>query len=370
MPEIWIALPGLAFWIIVFLLPWRPWSTRESLDGKIGLDRDLSNVTVLIPARNEATTISKTLTSIQHQGNIFKILLVDDQSSDGTAEIASNLKLENLQIIQGDKLPADWSGKLWALEQGLSHVKTDYTLLLDADIELLPGTLAILIEKSQNDNCDLVSLMASLRMQTLWEKMLMPAFIYFFKLLYPFSISNTNKTLIAAAAGGCILIKTDKLRAIDGFQTLKHELIDDCSLARKIKQNHGKTWIGLTHSAVSHREYTQISMIWDMVTRTAFTQLYYSITLLALCSILMTIAFILPFVAVLSNDQSNTLLGTVTFLLIWGTYIPIVRYYSLNPLWILTLPFAGILYLLMTWDSAIQHWKGKSAIWKDRTYSR
>lgn len=370
MQEVWIALPGLAFWIIVFLLPWRPWSTRESLDGKIGVDCDLSNVTVLVPARNEAETISKTLTSIYHQGNIFKILLIDDQSSDETADIASKLELDNLHIIQGDKLPADWSGKLWALEQGLAHVKTDFTLLIDADIELLPGTLAILIAKSQRDNCDLVSLMASLRMQTSWEKMLMPAFIYFFKLLYPFSLSNSNKQLIAAAAGGCILIKTAKLRAIGGFQTLKHELIDDCSLARKVKQHQGKTWIGLTHTAISHREYTHFSMIWDMVTRTAFTQLYYSINLLLLCTVLMTIAFILPFIAIFEEQQTNQLIGAVTFLLIWGTYIPIVRYYSISPLWTLTLPFAGIIYLVMTWDSAIQHWKGKSAIWKDRTYSR
>ncbi|NNE39019.1 MAG: glycosyltransferase [Gammaproteobacteria bacterium] len=370
MQDLWVALPGLLLWITLLILPWRPWSTRESLDAKVNIELDLSNITVLVPARDEAITITRTLKSISEQGNIHQIILIDDQSTDNTAKIASATGIENLVILKGKPLPESWSGKLWALEQGLAEINTDYVLLLDADIELLPGTLKSLLNKAQTDNRDLVSLMASLRMHTAWEKLLMPAFIYFFKLLYPFAISNSDNKYVAAAAGGCVLIKTSILRKIGGFQALKHELIDDCSLARKIKQNHGRIWIGLTRSAISHREYIKLSMIWNMVTRTAFTQLSYSVLFLVLCSVLMTMAFILPFMAIVSLSPLSGFLGCVTFLIIWGTYLPLIRYYSIDMVWMLTLPLAGIMYLLMTWDSAIQHWKGKSAVWKDRTYTR
>ncbi len=370
MQDYWFALPGLVFWLSILLLPWRPWSTRETLDAQDSIQIDLSNVTALVPARNEAGTITRTLKSISTQGNIHKIVLIDDESDDGTSIVALEGGIENLVILNGKPLPETWSGKLWALEQGFAQCGTEYVLLLDADIELLPGTLNSLLYKAQSESRDLVSLMSSLRMHTFWEKLLMPSFIYFFKLLYPFSISNSDNKIIAAAAGGCILVKTSKLREIGGFKALKHELIDDCSLAKIIKHHQGKIWIGLTHSAISHREYINLAMIWNMVTRTAYTQLYYSILLLSLCSGFMIIAFIMPFVTILNSSPIAFILSCVTFLIIWGTYLPIIRYYSLNTIWILGLPFAGIMYLLMTWHSAIQHWNGKSAIWKDRIYNR
>jgi hopene-associated glycosyltransferase HpnB len=365
MLQYWLALPCLVLWLLILLLPWRPWSTRESLDAIIGV-ANLSDVTVLIPARNESETISLTLNAIANQGNISKIILIDDQSSDDTTRIAQNLGIETLEIISAEDLPDGWSGKLWALEQGRKKVLTEYILLLDADIELKPGTVYSLLEKAINEQIDLVSLMANLRMSSYLEKLLMPAFIYFFKLLYPFSISNSDSNLISAAAGGCILLKTKSLIGIGGFVALKNELIDDCALARKIKNNGGKTWLGLTHSAVSLRQYDDLEPIWDMVARTAYTQLKYSMVLLLLCTFLLFIAFILPIIALAYGSQISIQLSIVTFVIIWGTYLPVNRYYSLNIFWLFTLPVAGIIYLLMTWSSAFRHWSGKSAVWKNK----
>lgn len=211
-----LALPGLVIWSLVLCLPWRPWSTREFLDvatfdteSNKPHKADLSRITVLIPARNEADVIAETLLALKTQDESLKIILIDDQSDDDTSDIALRAGLKNLNIIKGKPLPEGWSGKLWALEQGRKHVDTDYILLLDADITLAPGTLTSLFQKLNFEQLDLVSLMAFLRMNSFWEIFLMPAFIYFFKLLYPFQLSNapSDKLLsrhVAAAAGGCI----------------------------------------------------------------------------------------------------------------------------------------------------------------------
>ncbi len=367
----WLAFPGLIIWLGIILLPWRPWSTRENLDAEPGADADLSKVTVLIPARDEAEVISETLSSLVNQGKLGGIILVDDQSEDGTAERARSCVADQqqLNIISGQPLESGWSGKLWALEQGRQHVTTDYTLLLDADIALKPGTLATLLRKADNENLDLVSLMALLRMKSFWELLLMPAFIYFFKLLYPFAISNSSSKLVAAAAGGCILVKTKKLEEIGGFAALKNALIDDCSLARKIKLSNGRTWIGLTHSAVSHRNYDTLDTIWNMVARTAYTQLFHSVILLLLCTAIMVAAFLLPPALVVVMDLPIILICCLAMVLMVLSYVPVIRYYDLNPLWLFTLPVAALFYLCMTWSSAIRHWQGTGAVWKNRAYT-
>ncbi|MBI4006088.1 MAG: glycosyltransferase, partial [Gammaproteobacteria bacterium] len=266
-----LALPGFIVWTIILILPWRPWSTRESLDADPSLQLDLSCITVLIPARNEQLVIADTLDALLKQGQGLRIILIDDQSADDTVETARQKEFENLQIINGNNNPDGWTGKLWALEQGRHLVNTDLILLLDADIRLQPGTIAKLLSKLNREQLDMISLMACLRMKYFWEKLLIPAFIFFYKLLYPFQLSNSTSRYVAAAAGGCILIKTSALSEIGGFGSLKECLIDDCALARKIKNNNGKIWIGLTHSAISLRHYEYLQSIWDMVTRTAFT---------------------------------------------------------------------------------------------------
>ena len=362
----WLVLPGLLIWLCILLLPWRPWSVREQLEPEPGGAPDLSAITVLIPARNEAEVIGKTLAGLKRQGADLKLILIDDQSTDATASIARQMDLDSLTILTGADLPQGWSGKLWALQQGLQEAQTEYLLLLDADIELLPGTIAALLNKISSGPCQLVSLMARLRMESFWEKLLMPAFIFFFKLLYPFAISNSPSRWVAAAAGGCIILRRESLLEVGRFEPLKGALIDDCALARRFKDHGLRTWIGLSRSALSRRRYATLPTIVEMVSRTAFTQLHYSATLLALCTLLMAAAFLLPLAGFFAAETFPAALACLA--LMCASYTPTLRYYDLNPAWSLTLPLIGLLYLYMTWNSAYRHWRGAGATWKERTY--
>ncbi|MCG8380285.1 MAG: glycosyltransferase [Proteobacteria bacterium] len=363
-----VFVPGLFIWIVILLLPWRPWSTRESLDSQSELRLDLSDVTVLIPARNEALNITQSLSALKDQGNNLNVVIVDDQSTDNTIPLAESAKLDNLLIIKGSELLEGWSGKLWALEQGRQYVKTSYLLLLDADILLQPGLVSTLLKNAQQNSLQMISLMAHLKMQFFWEKLLMPAFIFFFKLLYPFHLSNNPRYPIAAAAGGCILLEKNTIDELGGFACIKDALIDDCSLAKKIKQKGFNTWIGLTHSAISIRNYKTLSSIWKMVARTAYTQLAYSPFLLLICTILMLFAFVLPLLALLQMGNAIVVLGLVTILLQTICYLPTLQYYSMSPIYAICLPLIGILYLIMTWTSAINYYFGRGASWKGRHY--
>lgn len=364
----WFVYPGLIIWSGILLLPWRPWSTRERFETNPEQRTDLSHVTVLIPARNEARVITGTLDALQQQGAGLSVILIDDNSTDDTRSAAQRSAVSNLTIINGEALPPEWSGKLWALEQGRCIADNTYLLLLDADIRLQPGTVSCLLEKLQGEGLQMLSLMAQLRMVTLWEKLLMPAFIFFFKLLYPFHIANSDSRIIAAAAGGCILINADSLEKIGGFTAIRNELIDDCALARRIKNNGDRSWIALTHSAISKREYNDLGSVWKMVTRTAYTQLQHSVFLLAVCTLAMVCAFVLP-VITLFGTGLTLFLAIITLVLMAAGYLPTLRFYGLGWYWALFLPIIGIIYLLMTWHSAISHWRGMGAVWKDRTYT-
>ena len=370
MDPLWLVVPGCAIWSAILLLPWRPWSTQPSFDAQTPIAApDLRDVTVLIPARNEKAGIGKTLQSLANQGQNLRIVMVDDQSTDGTAEAARQCGLPGLGIVSGDALPPGWTGKLWAQEQGLRHVESSFVLQLDADIELLPGTIAGLRELMESRNLGLVSLMARLSMDGPWERALMPAFVYFFRLLYPFQLSNSHSRLVAAAAGGCILMRTDILREMGGFGALKGELIDDCALARAVKKLGHQTWVGLTHSAISNRPYRELGSVWEMVARTAFTQLRHSTLLLLFCTVIMLAAFVLPVLA-LGQSGTTQIVGVVTLILMTMSYIPTLRYYDIPSIWSLTLPLAGVLYLLMTWTSAWRQWVGAGARWKERRYPK
>jgi len=361
------ALLGSLIWIVIFILPWRPWSTREVLESQGDVSGDLSDVSVLIPARNEEDVIAQTLKSLNHQGKGLSIVLVDDQSTDFTANVARSTSKQNLQIVTGTELPGGWAGKLWALEQGRAHVKTPLILLLDADIELVPGTISALIQKMKSENLDFVSLMAELKMEKFWEKLLIPSFIYFFKLMYPFAWANDARKKFGAAAGGCILIKRSTLDSLGGFSCIQSSMIDDCSLAQKVKALGARTFIGLTHSVKSHRDYSDLGTIWNMVARSAFTQLLYSNFLLLAVTIMMASMFISPLLN-FANSDSNIFVILGIFVMI-ATYIPTLRFYKLSPLWALLLPFIGTLYLAMTWTSAIRYWRGQRSVWKGRVYS-
>ena len=368
----YLAIAGASVWLAVLLLPWRPWDTRQSLDAPPAppQEEDLSDITVLIPARNEAEVIEASLSGLKPQGAHLNIILIDDQSTDGTAQIAEGMDGKNLRIIPGEPPPAGWSGKLWALEQGIRYVETPLLLLMDADIELGPGILAELRSKMKQDGIRFISLMASLRMATFWERLLIPAFIFFFKLIYPFRLSNSAFPGIAAAAGGCILMEKVVLDTIGGFKALRGHLIDDCVLAKTVKSSGYKTWIGLTHSVQSLRPYDHLMTIWKMVARTAFTQLRYSTLLLLLCTVIMIIAFWVPVAGLLlfpspgAKIISALALGAMTL-----SYHPTLRFYRLSGWWAAGMPLIGTLYLAMTWSSAIGSWQGKGFDWKGRSYS-
>jgi hopene-associated glycosyltransferase HpnB len=333
-------------------------------------------VTVLIPARDEAEHIGRTLAALVRQGQGLEVVVVDDQSSDdtrGSATRAAGSSLA-LRIIDGQPLPSGWAGKLWALEQGFAVVDRPYVLLLDADIELAPLTVPALRAKLRASDATLVSLMAELRCETFWERLLSPAFVFFFKLLYPFAWSNDAAKTTAAAAGGCMLVRADALRALGGFAAVRGALIDDCTLAAALKRQRPPIWLGLTHSVRSLRAYPSLAEFWSMVARSAFTELRYSAALLLLATLLMIATLLAPVAGVVAaaaaGEPALGLVAGAAWLATAAAYWPIVSFYRLPAPWALTLPIAAALFLGMTWTSALSYWSGKRARWKARDYGR
>lgn len=364
-----LAIAAACLWTVILLFPWRPWATSEVLDaGTDQMGEDLGDITVLIPARNEAAVIQRALLGVRKQGGDLPVVLVDDRSTDQTVSEAGSVGLKNLRIIRGDPPPEGWSGKLWALEQGLRHVQTGLLLLLDADIELQPGILGLMEKKMREEGLALLSLMASLRMVGFWERAFMPAFVYFFKMLYPFRLSNRRGSSVAAAAGGCILLRREALDACGGFRALRHELIDDCALAARVKSAGGRTWIGLSHSVISLRAYPGLAQIGDMIARTAFHQLRYSIPWLLICTAGMALLFLVPPAGLWFPSPAARVLSVWAFAAMAVTYAPVLLFYHRSMGWVLGLPLIATAYLVITWISAVRFWQGKGAVWKGRSY--
>ena len=369
-----LAAAGAAIWLCILVLPWQPWRVRERLEPEPAGDAaetGLADVTVLIPARDEAAVIGDTLAALGRQGRGLRVILVDDRSGDDTTEVARRSATESLSldVYSGAPLADGWTGKLWALEQGRRHVETPLTLLLDADITLRPGMVRALLAKREESGAALVSVMAALRMQRGWERLLLPAFIFFFRLLYPFHLANKPSRWVAAAAGGCVLMETSALDRIGGFDAIRGALIDDCALARAVKNAGLRTWVGVTSGAVSHRAYPTLGSVWQMVARTAYTQLRYSPALLLLCTLLMALAFWAP-IAGLAGPLAAQIAAAAGLVAMWVCYVPTLRYYRLSPAWTLALPLIGTLYLAMTWHSALCDWGGRRSVWKGRVYGR
>ncbi|HEY9074918.1 MAG TPA: glycosyltransferase [Anaerolineaceae bacterium] len=371
----WIGIGIVAFaavsWWALILMPWRSWRVNHILPLETPAEPplDLSDVTVVIPARNEAGLIGRTLASLGRQGDNLRIILVDDHSSDGTARTAEAAGIANLQIVPGKPLPPGWSGKVWAMAQGINLVQTRYTLFLDADILLEAGVIAALRSQSQQ-GYGLVSVMAALSMESFWEKLLMPAFIYFFKLLYPFSLANSPDRRFAAAAGGCVLLETRCLAQAGGLETIHNAVIDDCALARQVKRAGFRTWIGQSLAVGSVRRYQGLSEIWEMVARSAFDQLRYSLFWLGLCTLGLILLFGAPLAGMLAFSLPISLVGLAGWLGMAVSYLPGLQYYRRSPFWVLLLPFAASLYLAMTWTSALRCWRGERTRWKGRIYRR
>ncbi len=380
---------SLAIWLFLLLFWGQFWRVDQQLKTTANKLQSLPTVCVVVPARNEADVIPVSLRSLllqDYPGN-FHVFLVDDQSTDGTANFAQGVayavdKLEQLHIIYSADLPHGWSGKLWAMEQGVKvAVETfhetslqlpDYLLLTDADIEHDISNLRRLVAKAETENLDLVSLMVKLRCQSFWEQLLIPAFVFFFQKLYPFRWVNNPKKSIAAAAGGCILIRRETLEKIGGLQIIRQALIDDCSLAKVVKSHQGKIWVGLDALTYSLRPYDSLETIWNMVARSAYTQLNYSPLLLVGSVLGMFIVYMLPILGIILGLIIGNLLiiitGLLTWLLMTFAYFPIIAFYKC-PLWLaFCLPIIAFLYTLMTLDSANRHWQGKGGAWKGRVY--
>jgi hopene-associated glycosyltransferase HpnB len=272
-------------------------------------------------------------------------------------------------VISGAALPVGWTGKVWAQAQAQPFLRRPLVLLLDADIALAPGMIATLRARLRERRLGLVSLMAELPMEGFWERLLIPAFVYFFKLVYPFSIANSTDKRVAAAAGGCVLLELRVLDAIGGFESLRDAIIDDCTLARRVKDAGFGTWIGLTRSATSHRHYHGLGDIWRMVARTAFTQLRYSWLLLVLCTLLMLVCFLSPVLIAFSPEPLARVIAAAAWLFMWLAYVPTLRFYRLAVAWGLLMPFTGLLFLIMTWDSARRYLLGERSAWRGRRYA-
>ncbi len=380
-------------WIYLLLFRGGFWLNNEKIYKISDHLDDYPSVCAIVPARNEATVISTSLRSLLEQdypGN-FSIILVDDQSNDNTKDIArqsaeSYSNSNDLHVVSGVPLITNWSGKLWAIKQGIDKAnqlkdKPDYFLLTDADIKHHKDNLQELVIKAKKENLVLVSLMVKLKCKSLWEKLLIPAFIFFFKKLYPFSWVNNYDKATAAAAGGCILISRSILEEIGGIEVLKETLIDDCSLAtfvkKKLKDNtryiNQGIWLGLSENTISLRSYNRLEPIWDMIARTAYTQLNHSPFMLV--GTLVGLAFIyligpISFAYGLAvHDKALIIIGMINWLLMTVAYLPTVILYKCSPLWALSLPFITSLYAAMTFDSALRYWKGKGGKWKGRTYN-
>lgn len=382
--ELGLTVLSLAIWI--GLLGWwgQFWRTDQRLDVQATERSAWPSIAVVIPARNEADLLPVTLRSLLKQDYPgVTVFLVDDHSTDGTSNVAQSVaqaldKSWQLNVVSAEPLPAGWTGKLWALEQGIRHAQKltpppDYFLLTDADIEHDSQNLRQLVAKAQQEDLDLVSLMVLLRCESFWEQLLIPAFVFFFQKLYPFRWVNDPTKQTAAAAGGCILIAREALIRVGGIQAVRQALIDDCTLAHAVKSTKGKIWLGLSNSTRSLRPYPSLASIWGLVARTAFTQLNYSPWLLLGTLVGMTLLYIVPLAgAIIGGLTGNWLVaiaGLSGWLLMSWAYLPTIRFYGCSPWLAFCLPAIAFLYTLMTLDSALRHWQGRGGAWKGRVYS-
>ncbi len=366
------------------------WRTGQRLPPAAGDPPAWPDVVAVIPARNEAAVLPATLPTLlaQDYPGTFGVLLVDDQSSDGTAEVATVLArprtgMAPLRVVAGTRPPDGWAGKVWAMEQGRRAAgQAAYLLFTDADIAYRPGTLTALVRAAEADDRALVSQMALLRADTFWERMLVPAFVYFFAQLYPFRRVNRPGGRTAAAAGGCMLVRGAVLEAAGGFGPIGGARIDDVALGRLLKRRPARCWLGLTTSVASLRPYPSLSGLWDMISRSAFTQLRYSLSLLAGTVVGLLWLYALPPAAALAGlawlaaggpGSGTAAAGWLTaaglagWALMTASYVPILRLYRLSPLRAPGLPLIALLYAAMTVDSARRYYAGRGGQWKGRT---
>jgi hopene-associated glycosyltransferase HpnB len=350
---------------------WRTKNAEPDASDKTGLS---GGVVAVVPARNEAELIGPVVTSLLNQSVAMPVVLVDDASTDGTADVARRAaekagKADALIVIHSKPLPAGWTGKLWSMHQGIERARvlnTTWLMLADADVLHGSETVKNLGLIASHGPYDLVSFMVKLHCESLPEKLLIPAFVYFFFMLYPPAWIRDTRSSTAGAAGGCMLVRAETLGRAGGLESIRGAVIDDCSLARLLKQRGGRLWIGLTDQSQSLRRYETFLDVEHMVSRTAFNQLKHS-SLLLLCTIAgMVITYLAPPLLLLTRSGLTIFMGAAAWAAMTITYSTIVRYYRLNPAWALTLPLAALFYLGATMHSAVKYWNGSGGVWKGR----
>jgi len=384
----------LAIWLHLFF--GRGWFWRVSkVDADRGAGETLAawpNVIAVVPARNEAETLGRVVSGLLKQDypGAFSVVVVDDHSEDGTASVARQVAADNgagerVRVVNASELPEGWTGKLWALNEAVAHGTVsqaempnggvfsaaaklpEFYWFTDADVSHAPDTLRRLVGRAERERLDLASLMVLLQAKTLPERALIPAFLYFFLMLYPPRWIADEELGTAGAAGGCILLRPAALRRFGGFAAIRGEVIDDCALARAVKLSGGRVWMGLTRKSASLRAYGTFGEIRDLIARTAFTQLRYSVPMLAGTLLGMLLTYVVPVLLLFAHDATAPALGFMAWLLMTLSFLPTVLFYRLSAVWAPVLPLTAVFYAWATSLSAVRYWMGKGGLWKGRT---
>ena len=373
-PTVLAAIP-MAIWLYLFFARGNFWQLQEEKVEPIPRKR-WPSVVAIVPARDEAETITRSVTSLANQdySGEFTVIIVDDHSSDGTTELARKAAERSgatgrIALHAASEFPTGWTGKVWATNEGIvaaAGKSPDYFWFTDADIEHAPDTLRRLVSRAEADSLDLASLMAFLHAKTLPERLLIPPLLYFFLMLYPPSWVADPRARTAGAAGGCILLRRTALERIGGIAAVRNEVIEDCALARAAKASGGKIWLGLTKTSVSVRGYRSFAEVIDLIARVAFTQLRYSSLFLLGTLVGLFVTYLLPWVLFFAYPGEAWLLVDTTVALMAASFLVTVKFYGLSWPWALTLPVAALFYMYATCVSAVRYWLGRGGQWKGR----
>jgi hopene-associated glycosyltransferase HpnB len=371
-----IATIPLIIWLYLFFARGNFWQLNEDI-GKLTPLARWPRVAVIVPARNEAELITRSVVSLAKQDypGDFSVIVVDDHSDDSSVALVLKAARESgiagrIAVHSAADLPPGWTGKLWAMNEGVlaaAEQAPEFFCFTDADIEHAPDTLRRLVVRAEKDSLDLASLMVLLQAKSLSERLLIPSFLYFFLMLYPPRWIEDLHSRTAGAAGGCILLRRAALERIGGMAAIRNEVIDDCSLARAVKKSGGKNWMSLTRRSVSLRSYGSFAEIRDLIARTAFTQLRYSFLLLIATLLALFVTYILPWISFCAGDDPAWFLAGTALCLMAVSYGVTVRFYNLSFFWALTLPVAAAFYAYATCLSALRYWLGRGGQWKGRS---